>query len=160
MESDRASCMICMESEGALYRSPCRCRGVLVHAECFAKMIQRPNYRSTCAVCKASYGTAVVVEVEQEIRCIPLAHVRDVVGLWLLLTADVYLAVFVTYVTVHMPEYDIDSELSTLMIVMCACLWSPAFVALVMTMANSRICCCECVSERTYAVNVSHMIMV
>ena len=123
-------------------------------------MIQRPNYRSACAVCKASYGTAVVVKVEQEIRCISPAHVRDVVGLWLLLTADVYLAVFVTYVTAHMPEYDIDSELSTLMILVCVCLWSPAFVALGVTMASSRICCCECVGERIYAVNLSRMIMV
>ena len=159
-DSDRPCCMICMESEGPLYQSPCLCRNVLVHADCFARMIQRPNYRSTCAVCRAKYGPAVLVHIEHEIRCLPSTQMKDVVGLWILLIADLYLAVYVTFVTVHAPDYEIDAELNSLMIIMSVCLWTPAFVVLLTAMVSSRFCCCECISEHAYRVNVSNLIMV
>lgn len=154
MESDRPCCMVCMECDGALYRSPCRCKNVLVHAECFSKMIERPNYRSSCAVCRAPYGRAVAVHVERELTCASPAHVGNAIVMWLMLVLDILLAVYASVATAQL-----DGEPRQLMLVVCVCLWGPAFLALLVSMVG-RACCCDCLVQRRYVVDVSSMVLV
>lgn len=159
MDSDRQSCMICMDSYGPLYRSPCRCRGVLVHEECFAKMVQMQNYQTSCAVCQAPYGDSVLVQTERRLGC-PVRAGDNVIGVWILLFCDVYIATYVTFVAVQMRYHQIDRELSSVLFAMCAFLWSPVPVLLIVISNNHDEYCCECIPEHTYRVDTKHMILV
>lgn len=159
MDSDRPCCMICMESEGALYRSPCNCTGILVHAECFERMIQSPNYRSNCAVCKAPYGAAVEAITQKIPRCLSLPEMIAVVTVWFVLGINVVSASYVTYIAfANATDINVESTWRGPMLLICVFLWMPPLIWL--SLGSHATSCVRFIVHKRYSVNVSEMSMV
>lgn len=117
---DPPSCMICMSDEGVLYRSPCRCAGVLVHLACFEKMIQRPNYGHACAVCQAPYGAAVQVRWCDTVHRLTSHEFATVALLHSVVAVEMGIVVHMSFATDTSAHRGAVSAL-------CLLLWLPVF---------------------------------